>query len=218
MRSWHERGRTAEARHSAQLSRVQQTLEELRASTTLESSARKEVEARAVELAEAKKQSEAAAELEKRQLQKQYDDKLKAEAAERKAWESRFRDREIEASLRAAAQEHEAFSPDQIVTLLRNQVEATQVRDARGQLTADFEIKVKWQDTDPATGEPVTVLLPPAAVVKRMRDNPQKHGNLFKSGVLGGLGSSSAPSSAGREIGFEVSHGGSVPGNSCEES
>jgi hypothetical protein len=192
--------RAAEVRYSAQLSRVQQTLEELRASKDLSEESRKSVEARANELAAAKKASDEANEFERKRMQKEYDDKLKAEAEGRKQWENRFKEREIEAVLKSAAEEHDVFLSNQIASLLRPQVEAVQARDEKGQLKAAFDIKVRWQDADPATGQKVEILLSPAAAVKRMKENPKQWGNLFKSGVVSGLGSSSMPASPGGKL------------------
>jgi hypothetical protein len=61
-----------------------------------------------------------------------------------------------------------------------------------GKGTGKFKVVVDFPDTDPNTGEPTVTLHSPESAVKRMKDLPQMYGNLFKSGVVSGIGSSSA--------------------------
>ena len=51
---------------------------------------------------------------------------------------------------------------------------------------------VDFPDTDPNTGEPTVTSHSPESAVKRMKDLPEIYGNLFKSGVVSGIGSSAA--------------------------
>jgi hypothetical protein len=47
-------------------------------------------------------------------------------------------------------------------------------------------------DVDPKTGDQVMMTRNPDEAVKRMKELPEQYGNLFKSGVVSGIGSGSA--------------------------
>jgi hypothetical protein len=47
-------------------------------------------------------------------------------------------------------------------------------------------------DVDPKTGEPVQMVRTPEEAVKRMKELPDTFGNLFKSGVVSGIGAGMA--------------------------
>ncbi len=61
--------------------------------------------------------------------------------------------------------------------------------DAEGRSTGEFIPKVKFNDTD-AEGKPITLDLTAKEAVKRMKELPERFGNLFKSNLSGGLGGS----------------------------
>ena len=69
----------------------------------------------------------------------------------------------------------------------------TEITDEKtGKGTGKFKVVVDFPDTDPNTGEPTVTLHTPESAVKRMKELPNIYGNLFKSGVVSGIGSSSA--------------------------
>ena len=51
---------------------------------------------------------------------------------------------------------------------------------------------VDFPDTDPTTGEAIVTLHTPESAVKRMKELPAIYGNLFKTGVVSGIGFESA--------------------------
>jgi hypothetical protein len=87
----------------------------------------------------------------------------------------------------------EAFSAGQLVELLEGRARLVEEMDAEGNPIPDsFIVKVKFKDTD-KQGNAVTLDLSVAEVIKRMKEKPEEFGNLFKSGVSGGLGGTAGP-------------------------
>jgi hypothetical protein len=65
-------------------------------------------------------------------------------------------------------------------------------RDTRETLRTDkFSPMVDFPDVD-AEGQPTTSVMNPKDALKRMKALPEIYGNLFKSGVVSGIGSNSA--------------------------
>ena len=177
----------------ASLTAQQATLEELKASRDLTAEEKKSLEMRYQEVLKEKQEIEKAADLRTKQQQAEYEAKLKAEAEGKKLWEKKFRDREVQAVVYEAARAADAFNEEQVHNILRDKIEVVQKKDEKGQYLPDFDIKVRWQEIDTSTGQPVEVLLPVNEVVgKRMKtpENTKRFGNLFKAGVVSGLGTS----------------------------
>jgi len=110
-------------------------------------------------------------------------------------WENLYRDSTVERSLQDAAVKNEAFNADQIVVLLRPQTKLLEeVDEESGKPTGTYRPMVTMKDVDPKTGEPATMVRTPAEAVKRMKELPETYGNLFKSGVVSGIGAGQATS------------------------
>jgi hypothetical protein len=89
------------------------------------------------------------------------------------------------------------FNPDQLKTMMRGSgVELEQIRDeATGQLTENMRVVVVMDDRD-AEGKPIRTKTDPVSAVKRMKALSAVYGNQFRSGVVSGVGSGSAPGGA----------------------
>jgi hypothetical protein len=95
-------------------------------------------------------------------------------------------------SLQDAAVMADAFQPSQVVTLLKHMTRLVEeVDDKTGKSTGRFQIVVDFPDVD-ADGNPTIAVHTPAGAVKRMKDLPETYGNLFKSGVVSGIGANSS--------------------------
>ena len=98
----------------------------------------------------------------------------------------------MERALLDAAVSGDAYDTDTMMAVLRPMTRLTEITDAKtGKGTGKFEVKVDFPDTDPNTGEPTVTLHTPDTAVKRMKELP-KYVNLFKSGVVSGIGSNAA--------------------------
>lgn len=106
-----------------------------------------------------------------------------------KLWESRFQDLKIGHEISSAAVVHEVLgnSVQFVEALLRPATRLVPDLDEAGQPTGTFTAKVKFPDVD-KDNKPVILDLPVPDAVKRMKELPEKFGNLFKGTANGGLG------------------------------
>jgi hypothetical protein len=116
-----------------------------------------------------------------------------------------YRDSTVQRSLQDAAVKNDAFSPGQIVVLLRPMTKMLEDTDPVTQRpNGQYKVVVEMPDVDPKTGQPVLMVRTPEEAVKRMKELPDQYGNLFKSGVVSGIGSGSATG------GFTSGQGGKI--------
>lgn len=131
--------------------------------------------------------------MEKKQLEEMFTGKLAEAEKKGQTWEAMYRDSTVERALQDAAVRNDAFSPSQITTLLRPWTRLMEITDEKtGKPTGAFKPMVDFPDVDTNTGEAVILPRTPEEAVKRMKELPESYGNLFKSGVVSGIGSSSA--------------------------
>jgi hypothetical protein len=112
------------------------------------------------------------------------------------AWKSRFASSTTQRALLDAALEGEAIRPPQIVSILGQSTQLVEETDAAGQGIGSYKTIVKFNDTD-SDGNPITLDLTPSEAIKRMKELPTLHGNLFKGSANGGLGESNNASGGG---------------------
>jgi hypothetical protein len=104
-------------------------------------------------------------------------------------WESLYRDSTIERALFDAGIKGDAFSPEQVIIMLRPATQLIEgVDEKTGRPTGKYRPMVKMEGVDPQTGAPVELSLTPEDAVKRMKELPDKYGNLFKPNVVSGIG------------------------------
>ena len=128
---------------------------------------------------------------ERQQSETKYQEQLKvaSEAAER--YEMLYTDNVIEASLRDAADKNAAWDSGQISALLRPSTSLQPVLTEDGQASGTLAPMVKFQDVD-SEGNPIETLRTPMDAVKRMKEMPKEHGNLFRANVVSGIGQGAA--------------------------
>jgi len=126
---------------------------------------------------------------EKEKLQSELSAQIKAEKERAdKAWQL-YTESTIERAITDAAARNEAFRPSQVVTFLVGKTHLVEDKDGSGNSTGTFTPRVKFPDVK--DGKPIVLDLTVEEAVKRMKDLPDEYGNLFKSGVAGGLGGTS---------------------------
>jgi len=106
--------------------------------------------------------------------------------SELKAWQNRYQDTVITAAITTAAAEAKAYSPEQVIAILRSNTTLKESVDEDGKPSGKFEAIVKFSDVD-SKGKPVILDLTPTEAVKRMRDM-DKYQNLFIAEGTGGVG------------------------------
>jgi len=180
-------------KHQAQLQKMESQLTELAKSKTLTDQERATLKENLDAIAGQLRTKEQQAQLEKRQMEEAHATKMAEADQKAQVWESLYRDSTIARSLQDAAVKHEAFNTSQIVTQLKPWTRLIEIMDEKtGKGTGKYQVVVEMPDVDPTTGQPVPFTGTPEDAVKRMKEMPEQWGNLFKSGVVSGIGSSSA--------------------------
>ena len=105
---------------------------------------------------------------------------------ERDDWKGKHTDSTISREITDASVAHDAYSPEQIVALLRPNTQLVEAVDDDGKPTGRLNPIVKFTDVG-KDDKPVTLDLSPADAVKRMSEM-DKYLNLFKDKGTGGLG------------------------------
>jgi hypothetical protein len=180
-------------KHQAQVQRVEKMLEEMSASKNLTIQEREQLAQQLEDLRKETRTKEQQVAHERKQLEEQYTKQLADEKKAREVWEQRYREGTVERALVDAAVGGDAFNTNTVMSVLRPMTRLTEITDEKtGKGTGKFKVVVDFPDTDPNTGEPTVTLHTPESAVKRMKELPQTYGNLFKSGVVSGIGSSAA--------------------------
>jgi len=180
-------------KHQAQLKTMETRLQEVLSSKNLTEAERKALQENLSAVQGQLRSKEAQAALEKQELEQSY--QVKLTDAEKKAttWESLYRDSTVQRSLQDAGIKNDAFSPGQIVTLLKPMTKMMEEMDPTTKRpNGHYKVMVEMPDVDPKTGEQVMMTRTPEEAVKRMKELPEQYGNLFKAGVVSGIGSGSA--------------------------
>jgi hypothetical protein len=127
--------------------------------------------------------------MEKKKVEAELSQKLSDLEKQKIYWENLYRESSVERALQDAAVVHNAFRPEQIVTLLRGQTKLLQdVDEVTGKPKGTYQPKVEMPGVNPQTGESVTLVLSPQEAVKRMLELPDIYGNLFNPNVVSGIG------------------------------
>lgn len=185
--------RKTEARYKAELSKAEKNYQELLENKNLSDEQRAKLEESLEDVRKQLRTKEQQLAHEKKTLEEQYKSKIAETEQKASYWESLFRETEINRSLYDAAVAEDAFQPNQVVTLIRSNTKLVEDENAKGK----YKVVVDFLDIDPATNEEVMTLRTPREAVKRMKELPELYGNLFKSGVVSGIGGSSGTPGTG---------------------
>jgi hypothetical protein len=190
---------TEKRKAQAKIDAVEKTLTDtLAKSKGLNASDREALSAEVERLAAEKRSAEEQAAHERKQLEARYQKDLENEKKAKAEWESRYKEGTIENALQAAAVKSDAFSPDQVVTILRPLCKVVDVVDEKtGKPTGKHKVEIAFPDVD-EDGNKVIRNLAPEQTTKRMKELTSLFGNLWKSGVVSGIGSGSGGGTPGR--------------------
>lgn len=122
-------------------------------------------------------------------LQKKYDGETKKLGAERDTWRNRFESATFEFEVAKAAETHGAFKAQQVAALLSPNKKFVEEVGPDGKPTGKILPKVTFRKMD-KDGKEVVLDLSIGDAVKTMVEMPDEYGNLFKSTVKAGFGSS----------------------------
>jgi hypothetical protein len=176
-------------KHTNRLAQLEKTLEDMSASKNLTIKERENVESQLEDLRKESRTKEEQFAYEKKQLDERHGKEVAAERKSREAVEKLYHDEKTERALIDAATSNDAFQPSQIVTALKPFTRLQEIVDEKtGKGTGKFKVLVDLPDLD-EEGQPIVVTHTPQSAVRRLKERPAEYGNLFKSGVISGVGS-----------------------------
>lgn len=184
-------------KHQAKQEELRKQLEQLQSSERL---TKEEKEALASQIDEIKNQSLSKEQLLTRDLEKTkttLQSTTDALTKQKDEWQQRYGLLLVTNDIRKAAVNNEAYRDEQVLDLLLPKAKVVEKKDGDGKGIGEFEVHIKFEDVDAKTKEPVVLELSPEAVVKRMKELPDRFGNLFKSGVQAGVGKTKTGSPTG---------------------
>lgn len=144
----------------------------------------------------------------KKEADERHQTELQQVTQDRDSWKSRYEVSTIERSILDAASntadDNPAINPRQIVTELRNKTHLVE-KTEDGQSTGEFVPRVKFNGRD-SEGKPMTMDLTVSEAVAEMKKMTPEYGNLFKSGLTGGVGSNNTPGTSSPNAASLKSH------------
>lgn len=129
---------------------------------------------------------------EKRLAEEKYQTELAEANKQANFYKTQFETNEIKRALQDSAISSDAYEPSQIVTLLRDRTKLVDELDGEGKKTGRQIAMVEWEYENPETKQIELGFRKPEEVLKAMKEDTKRYGNLFKSNVAAGLGSGTA--------------------------
>lgn len=168
-------------KNQAQYQKLEQQLQSTLETAKLTAEERTKMEESLEDVRKQLRTKEESAKLEKKALEERLTGEVQTWKSKAEANERKYIDSTISRALLDAAVAGDAFNPETVVTVLRGSVKMVEDKPM-----------VDFPDVSSETGEPIIKQMTPEEAIKRMKQIPDKYGNLFKSGVVGGLGAASA--------------------------
>lgn len=190
-------------KHKAQVEAAIKDLESVRESANLTQKQRDELQVRIEEMNNQLLTKDELAKKEKEKLEKQHQEQLGVERTTRERYQNLFTTTVIEHEILKQAAVADAWRSDQLVSLLKDKTHLVEDVDEHGKGIGTFTPKVKFPDKD-KDGKPIALDLTVEQAIKRMKDLPEVYGNLFKSGVTGGLGGTGSVTSPRTPVDLSV--------------
>lgn len=175
-------------------------LEEVRKQKGLDIQAKQDLESRIEELQNSlmTKEEQAKKELEKKEkLLKTTTEGL---TLEREFWRTQFSTEATRNQIAKAAGAHKAVNAEQMEELLMPKTRLVEVAGEDEKAPKKYIPKVQFKSKNDK-GEDITLDLTIEEAVKWMKDQPERFGNLFESGLNGGLGGGGSSGGAGNLTG-----------------
>lgn len=163
--------------HQAQYQKLEAQLQSTLETAKLTDEQRANLETSLEDVRQQLRTKEEQARADKKRLEDTYSAKIKDAEQRATVAEQRWQDSTIDRAIRDAAAAGDAFSVDQVVELLRSKTKLVEDKPM-----------VDFVSIDPETGEAKTVQMSPREAIKAMKEDAKRFGNLFRSGVVGGIG------------------------------
>jgi hypothetical protein len=182
----------------------EKTIEELRklqqASTTSEKQ-KQELEKRINELQQQFLSREELQKQEQEKKQKEFQQQLSTAQNEAKHWRELFHTSTIKRALQDGAVESEAYNPAQIEAILFTSTQLVEEMDEENKGTGRLVPRVKLEEQDP-DGKTKVLNLTVRETLQKMKNTPERYGNLFKAGLNGGVGLNGSQTTGKKKVDF----------------
>lgn len=193
--------RTEKARKAQQT--ALKRLEQLESQVKMTSEEREELQKEIEELQKQTLSSEEIAKREQKKAKEKYENDLKTATEQAESWRSRHDDLKINYEINSAASKHGVMgaSVPFLESYLRPNTKLVEERNEDGEATGNFIPQVTFQDSD-EDGNSIEIQMSVQDVVKRMKELPERFGQLFEPDTKSGTGTRSGE--AGRGPGKDV--------------
>ena len=172
----------------------------LKEQATMTSQEREDLEGRLEKLQEQSMTQEEIVKRNSKKAQVTHAKELEKLTKERDSWQNNYSTERINRAILDAATVAKVEVPEQILDILVPKTYLGEVLNEAGQPTGDYEPLVKFVDVDD-DGKPTMLTLKPEDALKRMKELPERFGNLFTNPGTGGFGSTNGPGiSGGRNV------------------
>ena len=135
----------------------------------------------------------------RKEADKQHKNEVTTLQKELVTWKDRYSSETIDRAILDAASnnadENPAINPSQIVTILKGHTALIE-QTVDGNNTGEFVPRVKFAGRD-SEGKPMQMDLTVPEAITEMKKMEPEYGNLWKSGLTGGVGSNNTPGSSG---------------------
>ena len=168
-------------KHQAQAQKLEAKLNETLTNVKLTNEERTKVEESLEDLRKQFRTKDEQSKIERKALEDKYTNEVTTLKQRAEIAEQKYVDSTISRAIQDAAIVGDAFSPNQVVVLLRPMTK----------MVGDTPM-IDFPDVEADTGNPIVKQMTPTEAVQRMKQLTDIHGNLFKSNVVGGVGAGSA--------------------------
>ncbi len=175
-------------KHQDKLKKAMDEVESLRKKSNLTSEEKADLDKRMEQLGNELLTEKEKAKKDRDKLSKQAKEREEELLGETDKWKNLYTDSTIRTAIISAAVGEDAFTPEQIVAILRSTTQIVEVLDSEGKPTGQYKPQTKIEDKkDDGTSQTLTVDVLEA--VKKLKETPE-YFNLFKGKGSGGTGGS----------------------------
>lgn len=184
-------------KHKEQVQQTVTTLEEFKKNHQLTEQQKADLEQKLEVLNNSLLTEQEKAKQELQKKEKEFKSSQETTAKERDQWKGRYETETTRNQILQAARTHKVLKDEQLMELLMPKARLVEVLGPDGKTSIGYAPKVKFRDKN-EKGEDVELDLSIEDTVKRMRELPDRFGNLFESGMNGGLGASGSAGQGGQ--------------------
>lgn len=187
---------TDRRKHQDQIKQTVTQLEELKKTSQMTEQQKAELEQRIEALNSSLMTTEERAKADLSKKDKELKTLAETLTSERELWKNNYASEVITNQILKSSAAHKVVSAEQMLDLLRPKTRLVEVLDADGKTVKGYEAKAKIKLLN-EKGEEVELDLPIEDVLKRMKELPERFGNLFESGLNSGLGGKGSAGAGG---------------------